>query len=242
MADPLATFVVVLPDGERDLRAHEADVRKITCDALRAIQTVRVVSDVTIAFESGTRVIPEIGLNGLSLGNRIKVIVDVSQPGWLSSLAEHLPSLLAHELCHQVRLRIAVGAVDPTVPPPPGGEAQAVAAFMAWSRGRPPTLGDFVIHEGFADRFAMEVFGGGPFPWDEALVNEELQHWIEYVLEHWEDTDYDLTAWVIGSSEIPRQAAYSVGFRLVTDYLASHDGIRASSLMTAPAETFRPRD
>lgn len=240
-ADATETFVVFIQESaDAALREHEEEIQAITRDALRAIQRVRVVSDATIAFESGTRVIPEIGMVALTAGQRVKVIVDVSRPDWLGSLRRWLPSALAHELCHIVRVRVFIGSVDPTMPPPPNSKAMSVEAFMAWNRGRPPTLGDFVIHEGLADHFAMEVFGDGPYPWDRALEGEQLERWVGHVLEHWEDTDYEIPAWVGGSDEIPRQAAYAVGYRLVADYIAGHAGVRPSQLMLEPARVFRP--
>jgi len=241
-ADPLATFVVeIREDAGGTLRAHEGEIRQVTHEALRAIQAVRIVSDGRIVFEAGTRVIPETGLTAMSFGesSRIKVVVDVSRAGWLDSLREWFPATLAHELCHVIRARGFIGEVDPTVPPPPDRADIAVAAWMAWTRGRPPTLGDFVIHEGFADHFAQEVFGGGPYPWDQALDGDQLEHWVGYALEHWDDTDYSIPAWVGGSDELPRQAAYAVGYRLVADYLAAHPGVRPSQLLSRPAAVFR---
>jgi hypothetical protein len=64
------------------------------------------------------------------------------------------------------------------MPPPPDSKPMSVESFMAWNLGRPPTLGDFVIHEGLADHFAMEVFGGGPYPWDKAIEREQLDRWL----------------------------------------------------------------
>jgi len=239
-ADATETFVVFVQEAaEPVLKEHEEEIRAITRDALRSIQRVRVISDATIAFESGTRVIPEIGMVALTAGQRVKVIVDVSRPDWLDSLRRWLPSALAHELCHIVRVRVFIGSVDPTMPPPQNPGTMSVEAFMAWNRGRPPTLGDFVIHEGLADHFAMEVFGDGPYPWDKALEGKELQHWVGHVLEHWEDPDYEVPAWVGGSDEIPRMAAYAVGYRLVEEYLAAHPALRPSQLMWEPAATFR---
>jgi len=239
-ADAMETFVVFIHEAaDPVLREHEKEIQAITRDALRSIQRVRVVSDATIAFESGTRVIPEIGMVALTAGQRVKVIVDVSRPDWLDSLRRWLPSALAHELCHIVRVRVFIGSVDPTMPPPPDAKAMSVEAFMAWSRGRPPTLGDFVIHEGLADHFAMEVFGDGPYPWDTAL-GEQLDRWIDHAVEHWDDADYEIPAWVGGSDEIPRMAAYAVGYRLVADYLAARPGLSPSQLMLEPATTFKP--
>jgi len=240
-ADAVETFVVLIQESaDPVLKKHEEEVQSITRDALRSIQRVRVVSDATIAFESGTRVIPETGLVALTAGQRVKVIVDVSRPDWLESLRRWLPAALAHELCHIVRVRVFIGSVDPTIPPPPDSKAMSVEAFMAWNRGRPPTLGDFVIHEGLADHFAQEILGDGPYPWDQALQGEQLEHWVSYVLEHWEDADYVIPAWVGGSDEIPRMAAYAVGYHLVEDYLAARPGLRTSQLMLEPATTFRP--
>jgi hypothetical protein len=242
-ADVLETFVVeIREDADPALRAREKEIRELTYEALQAINKVRVISDGRIAFETGTRVIPETGSTAMSFGesSRIKVIVDVARPGWMDSLRVWLPTTLAHELCHIVRVRGFIGAVDPTVPPPPDHAAVAVADWMAWTKGRPPSLGDFVIHEGFADHFAQEIFGNGPYPWDRALQGEELEHWVSYVLEHWDDTEYNLPAWVGGSDEVPRQAAYAVGYRLVADYFAAHPGLRPSQVMLEPAGTFRP--
>jgi hypothetical protein len=244
LADPLETFVVeIQKTSDEALKAHEKDVCRMALDAIRSIQYVRVVSDARIAFETGSQVIPEIGINGMLVGpSRIKVVVDVSRPDWLDSLRSHLPYLLAHEICHMIRIRHFTSAVDPTVPPPPGREAEWDAAFKCWMRGRPPTLGDLVIHEGFADHFAMEVTGEGPSPWDKALDPKQLEHWTQYVLDHWDDSDYDMRAWINGTADMPRQVAYAVGFHLVSNYMSAHDGVRPSQMMLAPAATFKPSE
>jgi len=239
------TFTIEINQAaDMTFKVRVNDILKITHDALESIQEVRIISDARIAFETGPQVIPEIGLSGASFGDlpRIKVVVDVSRMGWMDSLRAYLPSVLAHELCHIVRVRHFVSTVDPSVPLPPERESEAKAIFQGWLKGRPPTLGDFIIHEGFADHFAIEVTGRKPYPWDKALKVEQLEYWTKYALEHWDDEEYDIRAWVRGSDEIPPQTVYSIGYRLVSDYLESHPGIRPSDIMLESAETFRTKN
>jgi len=241
-AGVLATFTVEIEsDGDDALRGREAEVRDLVRASLRMIQKVRPVTDARIVIGAGKKVIPEIGAGGWLVGpSLVKVTVDTGRENWLESLQETLPFLLAHELSHMIRERHFIAKFDPTAPIPEGEEEKLGAAFKSWMMGRPPALGDFVIHEGYADHFAMEVTGGAARVWDLGLGAEDLAKWTRYVAEHWEDMDYDRMAWVNGSDEIPRFAAYAVGFSLVARYLESHPGTRASELITEPSRVFDP--
>lgn len=241
-AKVLSTFDVEIDSGgDEALRGREAEVRDLVRASLLRVQRVRPVTDARIVIGAGSKVIPEIGAAGWLVGpSLIKVTVDTARENWLQSLQETLPFLLAHELSHMIRERHFIARFDPTAPIPEGEEEKLSAAFKSWMMGRPPTLGDFVIHEGYADHFAMEVTGGAPRVWDLGLGAEDLAKWTRYVAEHWEEMNYDRMAWVNGSDEIPRFAAYAVGFSLVARHLESHPGARASDLIVEPSRVFDP--
>ncbi len=104
-----------------------------------------------------------------------------------------------------------------------------------------------MVMEGLADHFMLEVAGGEPGPWDQALTEEKVQECLVRVkpdllvkTDSYEEfvRKYQ-TPWMFGrsgSNPIPRWAGYSLGWRIVENYLRAHPEARASSLVQESAE------
>ena len=99
------------------------------------------------------------------------------------------------------------------------------------------TLLEAVISEGLADHFDIEVNGGTPKPWDTAIQGEELETLLEKAKLESTNSDYDHAAWFYGSAKIPHWAGYSLGFKLVGDYMQKTQK-KASELVLEPASSF----
>lgn len=91
------------------------------------------------------------------------------------------------------------------------------------------TLLEAIVSEGLADHFDIEINGGKPKPWSVALPEKELQSILLKAQEEF-NSEYNHSDWFFGSKEIPRWAGYSLGFKIVGDYIAQ-TGKSASQLV-----------
>lgn len=74
-----------------------------------------------------------------------------------------------------------------------------------------------------------------------ALKGEDLDLWTEQAMKIWMERPDDHSSWFfVTTSEIPRWAGYSIGFKLVQDYLAKNTDRRPSNLFDEPAVSFIP--
>ncbi len=168
----------------------------------------------TIRVEAGTGgVIPGYGFGGFAVLDEVVLILNPNFAGLEASLQAHLSSTLAHELHHALRYR---------------------------SQGFAPDLFSFLLNEGMADHFSIELNGGDPPPWSTALQGEELEDWMEEAMTVWFEPPYDYEDWLFGTNEIPQWTGYAIGFELVRRYLEARPGIRVSELIDEPAESFLP--
>lgn len=162
------------------------------------------------------RAIPGWGIGGYTIGpGDVDVVVDAAYPGLARILPERLPPLAAHELHHAARWQ---GIGYP---------------YM--------TLLEAMVTEGLADHFAIELLGSPIPPWCDAFPESQTERWLARARPELDSTGYDHPAWFFGrGTELPVFAGYTLGYRLVRDYLASHPGSSAAGLVHAPAEIFRP--
>lgn len=86
-----------------------------------------------------------------------------------------------------------------------------------------------------------ELMGTPVPPWCNALSEGEIGTYLELARAELDDPGYDHDAWFFGSgSRVPRWTGYTLGYRLVAEYLAAHSGTSAANLVGTPAEAFRP--
>ena len=175
----------------------------------------RQLSLAGITVRVGTRadiLIPGWGIGGRAFsGTDVEIAVDPSLPA--ATLAARLPSLAAHEFHHAARFR---------------------------GPGYGNTLLQAMVSEGLADHYASELFGEPLPPWVTALSEEELALWLDRARPKFDSTTYNHAAWFFGTGNVPNWAGYTIGFRLVGDYLAANPESTAASLVNLGADAFRP--
>ncbi len=160
------------------------------------------------------RVIPEIGHVGFAPGIGVLMLtIDPDNPNLADNLGEPLGRMMAHELHHAMRWETV---------------------------GYGTTLGEVLISEGLAGRFAQELYGGEGELWERAVSRKELGAFAERAAVHANDTAYDHAAWFFGSGDLPRWVGYTLGWEIVGDHLQSHPGATASGLAGAPADKILP--
>lgn len=156
---------------------------------------------------------------GYGIGGRspdavtVLIYVNPNYPNLGTTLTAKLPAMVAHELHHAKRHR------DP---------------------GYGGTLLEAMVSEGLADRFSMELLEIGERPWSTALNGGALTQWLDQARAQFDSRNYSHADWFFGSGSIPLWAGYSIGYRLVTDYLTAKPGESAARLVAEPAATFRP--
>lgn len=156
--------------------------------------------------------IPEIGIGGNSpTANLIYINTDPDFPNIEDKIVEEIKSTLAHECHHCAR-----------------------AEHFYYGNN----LLEALITEGLADHFDLEINGGDPKPWSMALDDNQLNNLLELAKKEFDNQNYDHSKWFFGTdSEIPKWAGYSIGFKIVGDYLKK-TGESASELFNFDSKEF----
>ncbi|RVT85853.1 peptidase [Rhodobacteraceae bacterium CCMM004] len=166
-----------------------------------------------LAVMAGRRVVPEKGHLGHAVGpGLVFVTVDPDNPALRANADRSLERMVAHELHHAAR----------------------------WDGpGYGDTLGAALVSEGLAGRFAREVWGDVPEPWED-LPAELVRAHLAQADAAWDARGYDHGAWFFGTGTLPRWLGYSMGYRLVCRHLEARPGTSAASLAHVAADAFRP--
>ena len=154
--------------------------------------------DIVVAPEAW--VIPEWGLSGRANGpGRITITLDPGSPRLHDpERPDRLLATLAHEMHHVARLRSGVESY---------------------------TLGGRFISEGLAQCFEEEVGAPTPF-YAMALDDEALKRMADRACPLLSATDYEHDNWMFGrrgDPEWPRHGGYSLGYALVSAWLAKKE-------------------
>jgi hypothetical protein len=109
------------------------------------------------------------------------------------------------------------------------------------------TLLECIVNEGLADHFMLEVLNCEITPFSNALTEEQIQQTMIRVkpfarikFESWtnEFNDKYFAPWMFGrkgDDPVPHWAGYSIGWKIVENYIIAHPEARASSLVfTSP--------
>jgi uncharacterized protein YjaZ len=184
----------------------------------RAVREIGEILDVTdvefrvVVFPE--RTLPSKGMSGAAPdGRHIYILLDPDHPRLVTSLRDELVAVIAHEYHHTLRNRTV---------------------------GFGSNLFEAIISEGLAEHFCMEVTGTDP-PWATQIPDPELAPWWERAEREWFASEYDYYTWFVGiGTEFPRGVGYSIGRRIVAEYLSAHPEERASTLCAAAAERFLP--
>ena len=192
-------------------------IRKIIAD----IQALIPSDSISINLSISNNVIPLWGVGGQTKSDHsIDFFYDPLHPNFN---VEYIYCGLVHELMHVSRLRM------------PGWEL---------------TLLECMITEGLADHFSNEVLGCCQPAWTMALSKEQIKEILvksESVLyirhENWNDefNENYFNPWMFGTNgedPIPAWAGYSIGWKLVEDYIDSYPDKKVSDLVWLPAKEF----
>lgn len=219
-SDPPSSSASIVFVDPQALAAHEEAIVSLTRQTVD--RTDRAIPVGFVRFQVTTTrrlVIPEWGLGGLTLGpNDVEIAVDPDFPGLAQVLPQNLPQIVAHELHHCVRWQ-----------------------GLGYSYG---TLLEALATEGLADHFAIELLGAPIPPWSDAFAESQTALYLARARPELDSPTYDHPAWFLGArpAHLPRWTGYTLGFRLVRDYLESHQGSSAAGLVHASPEAFRPPD
>jgi hypothetical protein len=180
------------------------------------IQTLIPADSITIDLAiSSENLVPEWGMNGATTGSHtVWFKFDPKHPKFKVGL---LLRGLVHENLHMSRLRMP-----------------------QWQL----TLLECMITEGLADHFMVEVLNCEQPAWSRALTEKEIKQYmikvkpILRIRHEWtqEFNEKYFFPWMFGGNGIPHWTGYSLGWRIVENYLRAHLEARASSLVIAPPE------
>lgn len=197
---------------------RQGDVSKIRSLYEKAMQRIvrrlSIGQNVDVVFQvSPQATIPEIGIGGYTPdAHTVYISLDPSHKNFNLALREELPRTLAHELHHAVR----------------------------WHKpGYGSTLEEALVTEGLAAHFELEVFGGKPNMWDNALRGQKLKRLLRRAQREFASSAYNHNDWFFGNEKrsIPRWTGYSVGFEIVKTSLRQHPQWSASQLVHAEASS-----
>jgi hypothetical protein len=190
------------------------------CDIMPRIQKLIPADSVTINLSISREVIPYLGVGANTTGyHTILFDFDPQNPNFKVEL---IPRGLVHEFLHASRFRMP-----------------------QWQL----TLLECMIAEGLADHFMIELLGGEQPQWDRALTEKEIQQYLIKIKpfsrikhESWnaEFNEKYFNPWMLfgraGDDPIPRCTGYTLGWRIVENYIKAHPEARASSLVFTPPE------
>jgi uncharacterized protein YjaZ len=208
--------VVRIDDASGALGLHRTTVQEVLTAAHAQVSAAMPISGVTFTVTPDrARAIGGYGVGGFTpSGTSIEIAIDPAFPDLGAVLPERLRYIAAHELHHARRWR---------------------------GPGYGRTLLEAMVSEGMADRFAVELLRVPAAPWSEAIPRADTPAWIERARPELDSAVYDHDRWFFGASAtVPRWTGYTLGFRLIEAYQASHPGQTAAQLVETPAGAFRP--
>lgn len=167
-----------------------------------------------VIYDNPHGAIPETGVGGYAPDEHtIFISLDPDFPKFEDIIKKELGRTVTHELHHVLRWK---------------------------SPGYGQTLLEALITEGLADHFDVEVNNETPEPWCVAFNEEQLNKILTKAQKEFNNKNYDHNSWFFGSEEknIPRWAGYSLGYKLVNDYLQKNPDKKPSNVYTLKAAEF----
>ncbi len=167
--------------------------------------------DILIQRISGA-VIPEIGMVGQAYRRGLLgLTLDPDNPNFSTAVGNgYLHRHVAHEVHHCLRMA---------------------------GPGYGSSLGEALVSEGLAGHFTRQLFKNSPEPWecafDKSFIDENLPRRIEL-----DAKDYDHSGWFFGSGDQrPRWFGYTLGYKIVGDWLDKNSNIEVENWINVPAKT-----
>lgn len=165
--------------------------------------------DILVQREAGA-VIPETGTMGRAhRENLFSLTLDPDNPNFAQALRDgDLRRTVVHEVHHCLRMA------------GPG---------YGW------TLGEALVSEGLAGQFVRRLFDTPPEPWECAVTDDALRANLpdDVTLA---GTGHDHRTWFYGLGDShPRWLGYTLGYRIVGDWLAAMPAVGADAWVNVPA-------
>lgn len=208
------SIVLHIMDARGTFTEYKKQITDTFDKTITQITRVLPVDNVDVVIQDNPEVvIPELGVGGHTYGpNYVVLGLNTQRKDCEKAIINQLPGVLAHELHHCAR----------------------------WAKiGYGETLLKSMISEGLATQFERELFGVIE-PWATALSEEEIKMWMKKAKKEFSSKKYNHYAWFFGygSRKIPRWTGYTLGYKLVGDYLALHPQTSPSKLFDVPASNF----
>ena len=190
----------------RDVILAEVEAAKLSIARLMPPCTLDI-----LIWRRAWPVIPEIGMGGICRGKYLfELGLDPGNPNYVPALKDGaLRRQVAHEAHHCMR-NAAIGY----------GE----------------TLGEALVSEGLAGRFVEQLFGTAPEPWENAMDEATLRAHLpdEALLA---SSDYNHADWFYcRNGRLPCWLGYTLGYRIVGDWLATAPAPDAATWVGVPAK------
>lgn len=204
------TVSIQILDGIRNLLP---EIQKLIPADSATIKLAISTANILPVWGIGSRTLS--GYNDNHKEETVEINYDPNHPNFR---VEYIMRTLAHELHHVCRVRMPNFQVS---------------------------ILECMVNEGLADHFMLEVLHCEQTPWSKALTEEQIHRYMIRVKplmrEKYESWTKDLDIWMLyGKPEpdaIPGWTGYSIGWRIVENYLKAHPEARASSLVfTSPEE------
>jgi uncharacterized protein YjaZ len=196
------------------LNPFEAELRLAFNEVLEKVNSKLQLPEIDVVMvDYPDTVIPETGVVGYAITkNLLYVYVDPDSIHFKTHAHEEIVSTLTHELHHCARMSTV---------------------------GYGKTLLEAIVSEGLADHFDIEINHHEPKPWSISIQDSGLEKVFSKAALEFDNANYNHAAWFFGSEEkgIPRWSGYSLGFKLVRDYMKK-TAKSASELAATPAELF----
>lgn len=192
----------------------EEKIYKVTKTILKIIDTKIPIFDVDILFyDNPFATIKGRGIGGRSLeAHTIFIPLDLKFKDLDGVINTEVPRTLAHELHHIVRYREV---------------------------GRRKTLLDGLVAEGLAGHFEIELFGGKPQRWYQAVKKKDFKRLFRlYEKNYFEPIDHSKWFFGMGDKDIPKWTGYTLGYEIVGKYLRRNPVKKASNLYNATSSDF----
>jgi uncharacterized protein YjaZ len=187
---------------------------KTSRDCLSEIGSKIPINNTDIVFYNNKwSVVEGKGVTGRSIGaHTVFISFNFETKDMDNTITKVMPRTLAHELHHVARYR---------------------------SCGRRKTLLDELVAEGLAGHFVIEVFGGEPEPWFNAIRSEDLNKLMKLYKINFSKPN-NSSKWFFGdkNEKIPKWAGYTIGFEIIRKYLKTHPKKKVSNLYQAASDKF----
>lgn len=198
-------------EASGDLSPWRATIAAEIEAAREAITTILPLSPLDILVERlPGAVIPETGTTGQAMRESLfSLTLDPENPNFERSLRDgDLRRTVAHEVHHCMRMA------------GPG---------YGW------TLGEALVSEGLAGQFVHRLFRSPPEPWESAVSNEVLKANLPDQATLM-GSGHDHGAWFFGvGGRYPRWLGYTLGYRIVGDWLEANAEIDGETWINVPA-------